>query len=170
MPRAGTPKSLWGKAIHMRRMNKDTLNISTLYVLDGVGVNTKQVTVTKYGWAPARMGSMQTLINTTGKWPNIVGDEKSGLHFSCGDPECAADDGVEDMSACECRTCKAERVAEADESAGVWLHKSCAANEWAAGDGGSAFEGEVGDDFVCQKCLDAGRNDEPVARAGAGNS
>jgi hypothetical protein len=110
---------------------------------------------------------MQALIDDTKKWPKIVGDKGSGLSFNCADPECAADDGVENMSACLCSTCVAERIH--DDDAGVWLHKSCAANEWAAGDGGPSFVGEVGKGFVCKQCRDASR-DAPAAGAGAGSS
>ena len=150
-----TPKDLWGKTILMRRADAKTLVISQIYVY---GVIKQQIALTTYSWAGARKSAMQDLIVTTGEWPNIVGErETSELTFSCARAECAADDGVEDMSACECRACKDERAT--DSNAGVWLHKSCAADEWAAGDGGSDFVGDVGDDFVCKQCRDEDRNE-----------
>ena len=162
MPRdTDTPKRLWGQLIHMRG-NRDSLIITQIFVIeDGM-----QVALTKYPWASARKASMQALIDDTKKWPKIVG-KGSGLSFNCADPECAADDGVENMSACLCSTCVAERIH--DDDAGVWLHKSCAANEWAAGDGGPSFVGEVGNGLVCKQCRDASR-DAPAAGAGAGRS
>ena len=163
MPRdAGTPKDLWGKFIRMRRLGKGSLVISQIFVL----VGTEQVGLAKYAWSTKRRASMQALIDDTKKWPDVV-HEDNGLLFSCADPECAAADGVENMAPCQCRSCEAERVA--DDMAGVWLHKSCAANEWAAGDGGSDFVGEVGDGFVCKQCRVASRADAPAA-AGAGSS
>ncbi len=160
---ADTPKRLWGKLILMRG-DHDSLIIKQIFVWE----DGKQVALTKYPWAPARRASMQALIDDTKKWPKIVGDKGSGLSFNCADPECAADDGVENMNPCQCRSCEAERIL--DEDAGVWLHKSCAANEWAAGDGGSGFVGEVdAATFVCKQCRDASR-DAPAAGAGAGRS
>jgi hypothetical protein len=157
-----TPKHLWGKLIHMQG-NLDSLVITQIFVIE----DGKKVALTKYPWAPARKASMQVLINDTKKWPKIVGDKGSGLSFNCANPECAADDGVENMDACMCSACVAERIRDAN--AGVWLHKSCAANEWAAGDGGSSFVGEVGETFVCKQCRVASR-DAPAAGAGAGRS
>ena len=161
MPRdAGTPKELYGQFIRMRRRDAGSLVITRIFV------GNNQVALTKYAWATKRKESMQVLINRIEKWPDVVGEDY-GLSFNCADPECAADDGVENMSACLCSTCVAERIH--DDDAGVWLHKSCAANEWAAGDGGPSFVGEVGEGFVCKQCRDASR-DAPAAGAGAGSS
>ena len=162
MPRdAGTPKELYGQFIRMRRRDAGSLVITQIFV------GNDQVALTQYPWATKRKESMQVLINRIEKWPNVV-REDYGLSFNCADPECAADDGVENMDPCQCRSCEAERIL--DKDAGVWLHKSCAANEWAAGLGGSGFVGEVdAASFVCKQCRDASR-DAPAAGAGAGSS
>jgi hypothetical protein len=145
----------------MRRRGAGSLVIMQIYVGNG------QVALTKHAWATQRQESMQVLIDRIQKWPDVV-HEDYGLSFNCADPECSADNGVENMDPCQCRSCEAERDVNAD--AGVWMHKSCAANDWAAGDGGSGFVGEVdAATFVGKQCRDASR-DAPAAGAGAGSS
>ena len=92
---AGTPNGLWGTTILMCRRAADSLVIAQIYVND----DGTQTGLTKYAWATERKASMQALIDKHEKWPDIV-HEPNGLSFNCADPECAADDGVENMRVC----------------------------------------------------------------------